>query len=1246
MKRIFTIALSAFLMGGLSVSAQTQYVVKEDVTAKHLRNADFTADQPVSITINTYDYDMADEGAGNGGQCLFGQQPVTGWTADKPSDNKKLMENSGSTPREDGANARAAGIFAYNDESSEDDPGLGLGGKNYIAPYFTSDITGQGLGVVAVWGADVKYSQEVTLPAGAYMVVATVQNAAGGSEMLKNYFGFVAEDGTEYLSPTLQFPAQEWRGDTAVFILEAETKGVISLGYKSGNYGSGGAYHMFYDQIKILTIDDKAVIQEQIDALKVELLALIEAGNELGADTKAAQRVYDNPDATLEMVQEAIEKQKQNNEEATVDLSDFFITNAHFTMDDPLPEDNGICTYDYDMEDPNGSNGRKVDYFGMLPVTGWEASNVGENARACGVFAIGSNSWLGGGAFLPPTSLSNGKTEGKVLGFISVWSATSQYTQAVTIPAGQYTLEISYYNAGGKGEIAKNLIGFIADDGTEYLGDTKVFPEGKWTKDAIKFTLDQPTSGHFTLGFQAANAGSGSMPHFFIDGISLRYVGELNFDPSLLALQGIVNLANTALESTFNEELREQLEDLVGDAARLVSSQSDDAEANKKAYEEINSLMSEVNASINAYKKLKEFYEGDLQLAIEAYEDVPAIAERLNKLNDDAYDALNDGTWTTQQIEEAIASLPVILKEEVQKMFDDAVASGETLEDGLDISLLYDMYYVYDETVKQGTAVPDKEWNYGSANNFKTQYGTAEVWNQSPFTVSRTLKDMPAGKYTLTVSAFYRFADNATNYSSYDGADPLAFIFAGHCKTAIANVAELAKESAEPISGWAEVNEGSGIYVPNSQSAAREVFDDIFASEVVYKKVSTVLTEPGDLTFGVMGEEMQGNSWVVWDSFDLEYNAIDDQALIDEIEGLIADAQDVLDNTTTVLKAIEDLDQAITDAEEAMDGSRDQMVAAIKNLEAAMDYASASTPLTTKLEELENRFVDLKDQYDNDGNVSTDDAFPIMLDDISQYLNSVFESNEQVQRYIDDLPGAYAKYVLAVAGWKDATEESPLDISSIIINRDFSFENIDFWTITAAEGEDTDGKIGQNQGYQNNSEYTNEEAGIIVSQFIEAWRPNGTVLNDGTITQKLGSVLPAGFYALSADAYATNQKAIPEEGITGASLMATDGTNTWTESIGIAETSAKPENFTVVFESDGVKPVSVGLQVYQTNASWIVADNFTLRYLGTKAPVAIETIGQDAATLANKTIYNLNGQRLGRLQKGINIVDGKKVFVR
>ena len=108
MKRYF-MALAAGLMT-LGATAQT-YTVVQDVTSK-LTNADFKADTPVAGTVTTYDYNHTDVALGE--FCLFGQQAVTGWTSNYPSDNIKQLSNDKDPAREDGANACAAGVFAYS----------------------------------------------------------------------------------------------------------------------------------------------------------------------------------------------------------------------------------------------------------------------------------------------------------------------------------------------------------------------------------------------------------------------------------------------------------------------------------------------------------------------------------------------------------------------------------------------------------------------------------------------------------------------------------------------------------------------------------------------------------------------------------------------------------------------------------------------------------------------------------------------------------------------------------------------------------------------------------------------------------------------------------------------------------------------------------------------------------------------------------------------------------------------------
>ena len=1247
-KRLLS-SMFLFLVGGVTMGLHAQVDVKiiSDVTSK-VQNADFKADEPIMQLVRTYDYDMSDAGLGAGGTEMFGQQAVTGWTADKPSDNIKVMENSGSTARTDGANARAAGVFALLDPDADPEEGGRLGGS-YYAPFNDEatqalGITGPVLGMVAVWGADVKYTQPVTLPAGDYMMIVTLQNTAGGSAMLSSYMGFAPDEGTATYSTKTELPVGEWTTDTILFRLTEETAGVLSLGYKSGNYGSGGAYHLFIDNVKLYTIGTDVLDQKAIDDAKVLLLEQINIGNDREADTAAAQEVYDNPNATLAEVLAAIEAQKELNEQAITDLSAFFIKNAHFSLDDPIED--GICTYDYDMKDPNGANGGAVTHYGMQPVTGWTenapSTNTEEgvnNGRASGVFAIGSGAFLGGKAFLPPTAMSNGDTEGKLLGFISVWTAMSQYTQRVSLPVGKYTLTFSYYNVGGTGAVSKNLMGFVADDGTEYLGETTTFTVGKWLQESIKFEIFEPTAGYFTMGYTAANAGSGSMPHLFVDGVSLNYVGT-GINASLFALSAAIATGEEALDKEFNEDLREQLQEAVDVAQELFDNVSDDEEANTAAADAISNLISDVNANIAAYEKLERFYNNELLSAFEKYdaENYSELNETLGNMVDEVADAKNDFTWTTAQIEEYIAAFAPMLKAEVQKLFDAAVASGEKLNADLDISILFDqMAYTYSTGAVSGGNVPDKEWKYGDASNFKTQYGTAEVWNQSPFEVSRTLADMPAGKYTITTKAFYRTADNETNYMNYDESNPLAFVFAGNVKTPLANVVEVADRDGEEYEGWVAISDGE-VYVPNSQKAAYDLFNND-QYENLEKSVTTALVEAGDLTFGVKADQMEGNSWVVWYTFSVAYNAVDDAAVNDELQGLIDQATALLNGEEPILiaKADEDLNNAISQGEEARDGdSLDEKKTAMQALKDAIAYTTEGRTLLNDFMTQFTFFSDLQMEYPDI--VSSDET----LDQLFEKAESEFATNEEVKSLTEEFPVAWFGYVMG-QDMSGASEEAPVDVTGVLINARFDSGNANYWQIVAAVDtleDGTEDRVGQNQGYQSNNVYANEEGDIELNQFIEAWRPDGAVLHDGMVGNTLLAALPEGYYRLSADAFATNQKEVPEEGITGTYLAVTDGTVSRTTAIDNG--NSYPKHLSVDFYADGKTIYTVGLLVSGTNASWMAADNFTLEFVGHEPTNAIE--GVDAvANSGNTAIYNLAGQRVSKAVRGLYIVNGKKV---
>lgn len=1227
-KRYFTSLFAGIL--ALGAMAQTQFKVLEDMTSK-LQNADFKTGSPVEYTIRTYDYDIADQlGVGNGGEGLFGQQEVPGWTAANPSDNKWMAKDT----RTDGSNARAAGIFAYDSESM-----IGLGGDYF--PRLDGGDT-QGLGMVAVWGASLQYSQNITLPAGDYLLIARLCNVAGDGT-IDNHFGFKTSDDTYYNSKMTNVPIMAvlegegkdiWVEDTVIIRLAAETAGDVILGYSYGA-GSGTAPHIFLDNVKLLKVDPSTLDQLQIEAARADLQKLIDEGKRLGVDTSASEAMLANPNATLDQLSDAIVKQQELNAEGITDLSEFFLMNAHFSQDDPV--EGGICTYAKDKATNN------VNYSGMQSVKSWVANHLGADQYASGVYATGSDAFLGGKAFVPPTTMSDGST-GKVLGFVTCWTGSIQYTQHVTLPAGSYTLEISYYNTGGTGAVSKNLIGFVEDNGTEHLGTTTTFPVGQWGKEKITFELAEETDGYFTLGYTSPNVSSNDMPHFFLDGISLFYEGALQFDPSLFALKGVVTSAENLEGETFNADLQADFQDAINEARALISTQSDDAEANKAAQEKITAMIQEVQSSIDAYKRLENFYNKDLNNAEQKYTYITQLLE----LDNEVSDALSNCNWDNAKIDEVIASLPGIIKDGVQKAFDAAVASGEKLAKDLDISPLFNTLGVtYSTSAVQGTNVPDKQWNYGNASNFKTQHGTSEVWNQSPFTVSQTLADMPAGTYTITTRAFYRISDQVSNYDSYIGGEtmPSVAVLAGHNRGQIVNVAELASETAEDFANSSEVA-GGGLFVPNSQLAAHDIFENPDYAEKVTVSARTALAQKGDLTFGITADELMENSWVVWYTFEIAYNALDESVLSEELVSLIDEATDARDSyeASSVAATYAALEEAIAKGEKAQaDATTEAITSAIVDLAAAIEMNKRSAQLIDEFNRVATVYLE---KTSNEPYTSTDTE----LNEILEKTEQEFTSNEEIQDLIDRLPSAYFKHVVTRSDFAQGTEDNPIDITDIITNPDFEVGNSSGWTITAENSEDE--KIGKNQGYQGSS-YTNADGDITISKFIEAWRPTTAEdaepvhLEDGTISQVLNGVLPQGYYRLEIDGYATHQQAVPAEGITGVDLyVAIDGGLMRTP-IGIDVTNGNPTHFVRDFYSNGTSVATIGIMVKDTNASWLAADNFKLSFIGQQTPDAVDAVKVADAPAA---VYTVAGTRTSQLVKGLNIVvrDGKaqKVLVK
>ena len=154
-------------------------------------------------------------------------------------------------------------------------------------------------------------------------------------------------------------------------------------------------------------------------------------------------------------------------------------------------------------------------------VTGWTGVASGWHGSA--VFSYGSSYYLQAtGIGTPPTADPNGNTSGKCLGIVAAWAnGTTYYYQSVTLPAGDYTLTIPVYNAGGTNN-GTSYIGWVPDSGTSSVTSTTATTVGSWVTQTINFSLAAATTGKICLGYVVTtDAGSASNPHLFFSGVTL-----------------------------------------------------------------------------------------------------------------------------------------------------------------------------------------------------------------------------------------------------------------------------------------------------------------------------------------------------------------------------------------------------------------------------------------------------------------------------------------------------------------------------------------------------------------------------------------------------------------------------------------------------------------------------------------------------------------------------------------------------
>lgn len=513
-----------------------------------------------------------------------------------------------------------------------------------------------------------------------------------------------------------------------------------------------------------------------------------------------------------------------------------------------------------------------------------------------------------------------------------------------------------------------------------------------------------------------------------------------------------------------------------------------------------------------------------------------------------------------------------------------------------------------------------------------------ERWNDN-FDFYQQLTGVPNGVYELKVQAFYRpTGDTKESYNNYIE-DPkkdeiLAYIYANTTETPVLNIG--AHTFATNLEDNCTVV-GDNLYVPNGMNSASNAF-----SQGAYENTVVGVVTDGTLKVGIKSTTGSASGrWTLWDNFRLTFIGMDKDAIANVVESLLP-VLDELEANKMNKDVHAALQAAYFAAYDATTG--EEKFAALTKLLAVIAETKENIAAYNKLSAALEEFATLI-EGSTASEATTLAAMDLFNETWEGRDNGVYTTAEALAKIekINELSAA-----LRVPAYADASDATPVDMTQVIINPDFE--------ANAASQQATGWTLVKGEGASGNYQVQNGYDGGVSMEFWSNTNGSGTKYD---FYQHITS-LPAGTYELTAEASNSlnGQQAGPGEGrayIYAGAAKGEDIRTLLSEPIAIQTegcTEARGNYSVIITLKEGEDLVIGSKNIGELSARWVMIDNFKLSYFGTsstkqESPEDASSIDYvQTAPAAPAAIYNLNGQRLLQLQKGINIVGGKKILVK
>lgn len=799
-------------------------------------------------------------------------------------------------------------------------------------------------------------------------------------------------------------------------------------------------------------------------------------------------------------------------------------------------------------------------------------------------------------------------------------------------------------------------------EGVSVFADTKSTPNSQTVAtlagvpQKYEFLLDIKEGEDLTIGFKLDKCTANWV---FVDNFQIEYCG-----PSFKAMN-LADVQKAAAELEAQMGGMEVCPTYTDKASELIAAvgemttDTDEAEINAMK-QQLADIAAKIDKSSALYAELTELDAtiGDFLSEGPAGTEVDELENLYNdcgyEVNESVSDLLSSFSLNNEQLTQYMADLKVKLE----------AAQNASIKPGDDITRK-----IVNPSFDTGTS---EGWT-GNVTVSK-DYKNCEAYEKT-FDLYQDITNIPDGVYELSVLAFQRVGTNEVASAAHDnGTENItAFIYANDLETPFTSpytYGMKAPSGGNPADYKYNLN-GEDVYIPNSMKGMAAA---IAENPKAYTVTVPMLVEGGTLRIGVRAKTRPSNThdWAIWDNFRLKYIGSKGDALGAVTTPLIAKADGLLAS-----KMNAEVRAQLEAAKTALE--TEATVPGIHTLSAAIEAANTSIeaykPLKEAIDNAQTRYEE------NEASSTTSETAKGLYNAAMTTAQGIYDNgtatDAEIPAAIKDLNGGVTKYVINDI-IKDASTQNPADITKVIANSDFATMSSTGWDVKdGTMAFQSNNSVEAGEFYNCTFNLQQSLVGLPAGMYrltTQAFYRNGNDASakvDGSDQLKYDVNENAYLYfsdkAISTEDGKTVATELPEskqaiKTITsykvaednlndGAGLSSTSGLKEIETGTGIyipdnmitAQAFCNHSGDAYVseplnFNYDGNSDFRIGLikNVTVTN-DWTIVKNFKLYYLGVD-PTGISEIVTDANAVATK-IYNASGMQIGKLQKGINIIE-------